>query len=122
MTKGTENASEEIMAENAPNLKEEIDIQVQAAQRVPNKINPDRRALEHAQWQRQKLRTDSKDSRRDNRSWLQRSPPGLSADRSTDSPQARGVARCIQNPGRESLQPWIYKQDYPLEEEKEFFS
>ena len=49
MTKGTENASEEIMAENAPNLKEEIDIQVQAAQRVPNKINPDRRALEHAQ-------------------------------------------------------------------------
>ena len=27
-------------------------------------------------------------------------PPRLSADRSTDSPQARGVARCIQNPGR----------------------
>ena len=48
MTKGNENASEEIMAENAPNLKEEIDIQVQAAQRVPNKINPDRRALEQA--------------------------------------------------------------------------
>ena len=49
MTKGTENASEEIMAENARNLKEEIDIQVQAAQRVPNKINPYRPALEHAQ-------------------------------------------------------------------------
>ena len=48
MTKGNENASEEIMAENAPNLKEEIDIQVQAARRVPNKINPDRRALEQA--------------------------------------------------------------------------
>ena len=38
--KGIENVFEEIMAENFPNLKKEIDIQVQEAQRVPNKINP----------------------------------------------------------------------------------
>ena len=28
------------MAENFPNLKKETDIQIQEAQRVPNKINP----------------------------------------------------------------------------------
>ena len=38
--KGIENVFEEIMAEKFPNLKKEIDIQVQEAQRVPNKINP----------------------------------------------------------------------------------
>ena len=30
------------MAENFPNLKKEKDIQVQEAQRVPNKMNPNR--------------------------------------------------------------------------------
>ena len=30
------------MAENFPNLKKETDIQVQEAQRVPNKMNPNR--------------------------------------------------------------------------------
>ena len=30
------------MAENFPNLKKEIDIQVQEAHRVPNKMNPNR--------------------------------------------------------------------------------
>ena len=30
------------MAENFPNLKKEIDTQIQEAQRVPNKINPNR--------------------------------------------------------------------------------
>ena len=37
-----ENVFEEIMAENFPNLKKETDIQVQEAQRVPNKMNPNR--------------------------------------------------------------------------------
>ena len=40
--KGIKNVSEEIMAENFPNLKKETDIQFQEALRVPNKINPDR--------------------------------------------------------------------------------
>ena len=45
--KGIENVFEEIMAENFPNQKKETDMQVQAAQRVPNKINPNRPTLRH---------------------------------------------------------------------------
>ena len=45
--KGIENVFEEIMAENFPNLKKETDTQVQEAQRVPNKINPNRPTLRH---------------------------------------------------------------------------
>ena len=33
---------EEIMAENFTNLNKETDIQIQEAQRVPNKMNPNR--------------------------------------------------------------------------------
>ena len=35
------------MAENFPNLKMETDIQVHEAQRVPNKMNPNRRIPRH---------------------------------------------------------------------------
>ena len=35
-----ENLFEKIMKENFPNLVEEIDMQVQEAQRVPNKLDP----------------------------------------------------------------------------------
>ena len=41
-----ENIFEEILAENFPNLKKETDVQVQA-QRVPNKINPNRHKPRH---------------------------------------------------------------------------
>ena len=37
-----ENVFEEIMKENFPNLVKEIDIQVQEAQRTPNKLDPKR--------------------------------------------------------------------------------
>ena len=37
-----ENLLEEIIKENFPNLAKEIDIQVQEAQRIPNKMNPKR--------------------------------------------------------------------------------
>ena len=40
--KGIENVLWKIMAENCPNLKKETDIQVQEAQRVQNKMNPNR--------------------------------------------------------------------------------
>ena len=40
--KRVENVFDEIMAENVPNLEEETDIQVQEAQRIPNKMNPKR--------------------------------------------------------------------------------
>ena len=36
-----------MMAENFPNLEKEIDIQVQEAQRVPNKMNPNRPTPRH---------------------------------------------------------------------------
>ena len=45
--KGMENIFEEIMAENFPNLKKETDVQIQEAQRVPNKINPKRHTPRH---------------------------------------------------------------------------
>ena len=35
------------MAENFPNLQKEIDIQIQKAQRVPNKMNPKRPTSRH---------------------------------------------------------------------------
>ena len=38
--KGIQCVFEEITAENFPNLKKETDIQIQEAQRVPNKMNP----------------------------------------------------------------------------------
>ena len=37
-----ENLFEKIMKENSPDLAKEIDIQVQEAQRVPNKLDPKR--------------------------------------------------------------------------------
>ena len=45
--KRIENVFEEIMAETFPNLKKETDIQVQKAQRVPNKMNPKRPTPRH---------------------------------------------------------------------------
>ena len=45
--KGIKTVFEEIMAENFPNLKKETDIQVQEAQRIPNKVNPNRPTPRH---------------------------------------------------------------------------
>ena len=45
--KGPEKLFEKLMAENFPNLGQETDIQVQEAQRVPNKVNPKRNTSRH---------------------------------------------------------------------------
>ena len=45
--KGIKSVFEEIMAKNFPNLKKETDIQVPEAQRVPNKMNPNRPTPRH---------------------------------------------------------------------------
>ena len=42
-----ENLFEKIMKENFPSLVKEIDIQVQEAQRIPKKFNPNRNTLRH---------------------------------------------------------------------------
>ena len=44
---GMEKVSEEIMAKNFPNPKKETDIHGQEAQRVPNRINPNRSTPSH---------------------------------------------------------------------------
>ena len=38
---------DEIMAENFPKLKKETDIQVQEAEGIPNKMNPNRPTTKH---------------------------------------------------------------------------
>ena len=43
----TENLFEKIMKENFPNLAKEIDIQVQEAQTIPDKLDPKRATLRH---------------------------------------------------------------------------
>ena len=45
---GIENLFEEIMTENFPNLVKEINIQIQEAQRVPNKMNAKRLTPRHS--------------------------------------------------------------------------
>ena len=45
--KGAENLFKETMAENFPNLRKEIDIQIQEAQRALNKMNPKRPTPRH---------------------------------------------------------------------------
>ena len=52
------------MAENFPNLKKDTDIQGQEAQRVPNKMNTDRSILRNMIKIMQKLRENSKGSKR----------------------------------------------------------
>ena len=46
-SKKLKNLFEKIMKENFPNLMKEIDIQVQEAQRVPNKLYPKRTTPRH---------------------------------------------------------------------------
>ena len=45
--KGPEKIFEGIIVENFPNMRKEIAIQVQEAQRVPGRINPRRNTLRH---------------------------------------------------------------------------
>ena len=45
------------MKENSPNLVKDIDIQVQQAQRIPNKINPKRPTQRHIIIKKQMLKT-----------------------------------------------------------------
>ena len=78
--KGIENIFEEIMAENFPNLKD-TDIKIQEAQKVPNKMNPNRptsRYIKILKAAREKQRVSYKGT-----------PIRLSADFSTETLQAR---------------------------------
>ena len=50
--KGAENISEDVIAENFPNLVKYTEIQVQEAQRAPNRINPKRKIIQFKSGQR----------------------------------------------------------------------
>ena len=65
--KRTENV-QEIMAENFPNLKKETDIQIQEAQRVPNKMNPNRPTPRHIIIKMAKVKEDSEGSKKKTKS------------------------------------------------------
>ena len=51
-----ENLFEKIMKENFPNLVKERDIQIQEAQRVPNKLDPQRITPRHITLKMQRLK------------------------------------------------------------------
>ena len=71
-----ENLFEKIMKENFPNLVKEIDVQVQEAQRVPNKLDPKRATPRHTIIKLPKIKDKGenlKSSRRKDESYLQRS-------------------------------------------------
>ena len=90
--KGIENVFEEIMAENFPNLKKETDIQIQEAQRVPNKRNPNRPTLRHIIIKMAKIKDKErilKAAREKQRVNYKGTPIWLSADFSTETLQAR---------------------------------
>ena len=88
--KGNENVFEEIMAENFPNLKKETDIQVQEAQRVPNKINPNTRTPRHIIIKMTEVKERVlKAAREKQRVSYKGTPIRVSADFSTETLQAR---------------------------------
>ena len=62
-----------IMKENFPNLVKEIDIQVQEAQKVPNKLDPKRSTSTHIIIKIPKVKENLKTSKRKAESYLQRS-------------------------------------------------
>ena len=80
------------MAENVPNLKKETDIQVQEAQRVPNKMNPNRPALKYIitkigrSKDKERILTATRENQRVNHKGIH---IRLSADFSTEALQGR---------------------------------
>ncbi len=91
-TKGIEKVFEEIMTENFPNLKKESDIQVQEAQRVPNKKNPNRNTPRHIIIKMANIKDKEmilKAAREKQRMRYKGTPIRFSADFSTQTVQAR---------------------------------
>ena len=87
-----ENLFEEIMKENFPNLAKEIDIQVQQAQRVTNKLDPKRNTPRHIIIKMPKVKDKERileTSREKQRVTYKGVPIRLSADFSKETFQAR---------------------------------
>ena len=87
-----ENLFEEIIAENFPNLRKETDIQVQEAQRAPNKISPKRPTPRHIIIKMSKIKDKErilKAARERPQVTYKGKPIRLSADFSVETLQAR---------------------------------
>ena len=82
---------EKIMTENLPNLVKEIDIQVQEAQRVPNKINAKRPTPRHIMIEMPKVKDKEnlKNSKKKQLVTYKGATINLLADFSTETLQAR---------------------------------
>ena len=80
------------MTENLSNLVKEIDIQVQEAQRVPNKMNPKRPTPRHITIKMTKVKDKKrilKEAREKQLVTIKRAAINLSADFSTETLQVR---------------------------------
>ena len=80
------------MKENFPNLVKEIDMQVQEAQRVPNKLDPKRTTPRHIIIKMPRVKVKErilKPAREEKRVTYKRVPIRLSADFSKETLQAR---------------------------------
>ena len=87
-----ENLFQKIMKENFPNLAKEIDIQVQEAQRIPNKLDPKRTTPKHIiikMLQVKDIEIILKEAGKKQRVTYKGVPTRLSADFSKDTLQAR---------------------------------
>ena len=73
--KEIENLFEKIMKENFPNLAKEMDIQIQEAQRVPNKLDSKRTTPRHIMIKMQKAKDKERilKAAREKQSYLQKS-------------------------------------------------
>ena len=76
------------MAENFPNLKKETDIQEQEAQRIPNKMNPNRPTLKHSIIKMAKVKERILKAAREGIPWQS---SGLCASTATGSILIRGT-------------------------------
>ena len=104
----TENLLEKIMMENFPNLVNEIDLQVQEAQRVPNKMNPKKLTPRHIiiKMTTIKDKENLKNSKKKQLVTYKGATINLLADLSTETLQARrdwqGIFKVMKSRG---LQP-----------------
>jgi len=124
--KGIENISEEIIAENFPNLKH-TDIKIQEAQRAPNKRNPNRPTPGHIIIKMAKVKERILKVAREKQSINYKgSPISLSADFSSEILQARREGQDIFKVWKgKNLQPRILytaRISFKLEEDIKNFS
>ena len=116
--KGVENVFDEIIVENFLDLKKEIDVQVQEAKRVPNKMKPKRPTPRHVIIKMPKVKEIIlKAAREKQRVTYKGTPLRLSADFSAEILQAKREWNNIFNvlKGKNLQSRILYQQGYHSE-------